>query len=71
MLADIESVHTFAPKFRVFAPGTRYHLQWCSSAHRALLMSGDVTTLPHLPLSIFFHYTVCILVLVRRTDELQ
>ena len=45
MLADIENVHVFTQTFLAFAPGTRYHLQWCSSAHRAMLMSGDVTAL--------------------------
>ena len=54
MLADIDNVRVFAQKFLAFASGTRQHLQWCSSAHRALLMSGDVTTLPHLPLALFF-----------------
>ena len=54
MLADIDNVHVFAQKFLAFASGTRQHLQWCSSAHRALLMSGDVTLLPHLPLTLFF-----------------
>ena len=49
MLADIDDVHVFAQRFLAFASGTRHHLQWCSSVHRALLMSGDVTTLPHLP----------------------
>ena len=47
MLADIDNVHVFAQKFLAFVSGTRQHLQWCSSAHRALLMSGDITTLPH------------------------
>ena len=47
MLADIDNVHVFAQRFLAFALGTRHHLQWCSSVHRALLMSGDVTTLPH------------------------
>ena len=54
MLADIDDVHVLAQKFLAFAPGTRQHLQWCSSVHRALLMSGDVTTLTHLPLALFF-----------------
>ena len=63
MLADIDNVHVFAQKFLAFASGTRQHLQWCSSAHRALLMSGDVTTLPHLPLALFFahsHFTALV-----------
>ena len=55
MLADIDNVHLFAQKFLTFASGTRQHLQWCCSANRALLMSGDVTTLPHLPLALFLH----------------
>ena len=54
MLADIDSIHVFAQTFLAFASGTRQHVQWCSSAHRALLMSGDVTTLPHLPLAVLF-----------------
>ena len=63
MLADIDNVHVFAQKFLAFASGTRQHLQWCSSAHRALLMSGDVTLLPHLPLTLFFahsHFTALV-----------
>ena len=63
MLADIDNVHMFAQKFLAFASGTRQHLQWCSSAQRALLMSGDVTTLPHLPLALFFahsHFTALV-----------
>ena len=54
MLADIDNVHVFAQTFLAFATGTRQHIQVCSIAHRALLMSGDVTTLPHLPLALFF-----------------
>jgi hypothetical protein len=54
MLADINNVHVFAQKFLAFAPGTRQHVQWCSSVHRALFMSGDVTTLPYLPLAVLF-----------------
>ena len=63
MLADIDNVHVFAQKFLAFASGTRQHLQWCSSAQRALLMSGDVTILPHLPLALFFahsHFTALV-----------
>ena len=67
MLADIDNVHVFAQKFLAFASGTRQHLQWCSSAHRAslmlMLMSGDITTLPHLPLVLFFahsHFTALV-----------
>ena len=44
MLADIDNVHVFAQTFLAFASGTRQHIQWCSSARRALLMSGDVTS---------------------------
>ena len=54
MLADIDNIHVFAQRFLAFASGTRQHIQWCSSAHRAMLMSGEVTTLPHLPLALFF-----------------
>ena len=63
MLADITDIHVFAQKFHAFAPGTRQHLQWCSSEHRALLMLGDVTTLPLLPLALFFahsHFTALV-----------
>ena len=45
MLADIDNVSAFAQKFLAFARGTRQHLQWCSSVHRAMLISGDVTIL--------------------------
>ena len=38
MLADIDDVYVFAQTFLAFASGTRQHIQWCSSAHRALLM---------------------------------
>ena len=58
LLADIDNVNVFAQKFLAFAPGTKQHLQWCSSVHRALLISGDITTLPHLPLALFFLHTV-------------
>ena len=63
LLADIDDVHVFAQRFLAFVSGTRQHLQWCSSVHRALLMSGDVTTLPHLPLALFFahsHFTALV-----------
>ena len=63
MLADIDNVDVFAQTFLAFASGTRQHIQWCSSAHRAMLMSGDVTTLPHLPLALFFahsHFTALV-----------
>ena len=53
-LADCSDVHVFAQRFLAFAPGTRIQLQWCSSVHKAMLMSGDVTTLPHLPIALFF-----------------
>ena len=55
MLADTDNVNIFTQKFLGFAPGTRQHLQWCSSVHRALFMSGDATTLLlYLPLALFF-----------------
>ena len=63
-LADCSNVHVFAQRFLAFAPGTRQQLQWCSSVQRAMLMSGDVTTLPHLPLALFFahsHWTAMVL----------
>ena len=52
-LADTRDVAEFARRFRTFDPGTRRHVQYCSSVNSALLMSGDVTTLPLLPLAIF------------------
>ena len=52
MLADIDDVHVFAQAF--LTSGIRQRIHWCSSAYRAMLMSGDVTTLPHLPLALFF-----------------
>ena len=70
MLADIDSVNVFAQTFLAFASGTRQHIQWCSSAHRAMLMSGDVTTLPHLPLALFFaqsFYSTSAFVILRAT----
>ena len=63
LLADIDDVHEFAQRFLAFISGSGQHLQWCSSVHRALLMSGDVTTLPHLPLALFFahsHFTALV-----------
>ena len=51
LLADIDDVHEFAQRFLAFISGSGQHLQWCSSVHS---MSGDVTTLPHLPLALFF-----------------
>ena len=62
-LADCTNVHVFAQRFLTFAPGTRRQLQWCSSVNRALLMSGDVTTLPYFPLALFFahsHWTAMV-----------
>ena len=63
-LADCSNVHVFAQRFLAFAPGTRRQLQWCSSVHRAMLMSGDVTTVPHLLIALFFaqsHWTAMVL----------
>ena len=52
-MADTRDAADFAHRFCTFDPGTRRHVQYCSSVNSALLRSGDVTTLPHLPLAIF------------------
>ena len=52
-MGDTRDVADFACRFLAFRPETRRHVQLCSSANRAVLTSGDVTTIPHLPLAIF------------------
>ena len=73
LLADIDDVHVFAQRFLAFVSGTRQHLQWCSSVHRALPMSGDVTTLPHLLLALSLahcHFTALALCATACTNSI-
>ena len=50
-LSDCINVSDFSRLFLSHSDGTSHHL-CCSSTNRVLLSSGDVTTLPHLPLSL-------------------
>ena len=49
-LSDARDVTDSAQQFLAFDPGTRCHVLYCSNVHRALLASGDVNTLPYMPL---------------------
>ena len=64
-LADCSDVTEFAQRFLARDVGTTRHVQNATSVNRALLASGDVTTLPHLPLAIFLghnHFTALLFV---------
>ena len=59
-LPDCRDVSEFARRFLDYDASTRRHILNASSVNASLLLSGDVTTLPHLPLAIFFchdHWT--------------
>ena len=51
-LSDARDITDFA-RFLAFDPGTRCHILYCSNVHRALLASGDINTLPYMPLCLF------------------
>ena len=52
-LSDAQNVADLAHRFLAFDPSTRCHVLYCSNAHRALLSSGDIHTLPIMPLCLF------------------
>ena len=49
-LSDARDITNLAQRFLAFDPGTRRHILYCSNVHRALLASGDINTLPYMPL---------------------
>ena len=52
-LPNTQDVVHLAQRFLACEPDTRCHVLYCSNVHRALLASGDVTALPHMPLCLF------------------
>ena len=52
-LSDARDVTDLAQRFLDFDPSTRCHVLYCSNVHRALLASGDISTLPYMPLCLF------------------
>ena len=42
-----------AQRFVAYDPSTRCHVLYCSNVHRTLLASGDINTLPNMPLCLF------------------
>ena len=49
-LSDARDVTDLAQRFLAFDPDTRCHVLYCSNVHRALLASGDISTLLYMPL---------------------
>ena len=52
-LHDARNVADLAQRFLAFDPHTRCHVVYCTNVHRALLASGDINTLPNMPLCLF------------------
>ena len=49
-VSNARDVADSARRFLVFDPDTRRHILYCSNVHRVLLASGDINTLPYMPL---------------------
>ena len=60
VLGDTRDVHHLAERFRRREEGTTYNLLYCSNSIASIVSTGDLTQLPHPPLSIFnilnFHW---------------
>ena len=52
-LSDVRDVRELQQTFLSFHPATRCHVLYCTNVHRAMLVSGDINTLPKLPLCLF------------------
>ena len=52
-LSSVRDVRELQQTFLSFHPATRCHVLYCTNVHRALLASGDINTLPNLPLCLF------------------
>ena len=52
-LFDARDVTDLAHRFLAFDPSTRSHVLYCSNVHRTLLASGNINTLPKMPLCLF------------------
>ena len=52
-LSDARDVTDLAQQFLAFDPSTRCHVVYCSNVYRALLASGDISTLLYMPLCLF------------------
>ena len=52
-LSDVRDVRELQQTFLSFHPATRCHVLYCTNIHRALLVSGNINTLPKLPLCLF------------------
>ena len=51
--SDARDVSDLAQRFLTFDSSTRTHVLYCSNVQRALLASGDINTLPKMPLCLF------------------
>ena len=52
-LSDAIDVTDLAQRFMSYDTSTRCHILYCGNVHRVLLASGDVNTLPNMPLCLF------------------
>jgi hypothetical protein len=52
-LSDARDVIDLAQRFMEYHVSSRCHILYCGNVHRILLASGDVSTLPNMPLCLF------------------
>lgn len=63
------TVEQLAQRFLSSELGTRTHLIYCTSVHRALLSNGDVSNLPLLPISLFNCHNLHWVAMLPRTQS--
>lgn len=51
--SDATHVTDLAQRFHAYDPSSRCHVLYCSNVHRTFLASGNINTLPNVPLCLF------------------